>query len=247
MRKTITTKSLGTLIIKLIDKESAKKLILKNHYSHKWNNAGFGVYNFGIFLSGKEEEDECLGVASYGYMKNCRAKIFTHPNPKAWIIELNRMWIDDCLGHNAESLLISHSLKMLRKLDKNIIAVQSFADGRLGCGTIYKASNFRFFGFHHTKFLRNRRTGEVTHEQNFTNSQHKSIYLRHNLGFILKDFDIFRVKTYRYIYIFDKRIKLKFKEEPYPPYERGSEAVEWVRDKDTIIRRMVSMLEGMAG
>ena len=59
------------------------------------------------------------------------------------------MWIDDTLGKNAESVLIAASLKLLRKADPNIVAVQSFADGRLGCGTIYKASNFRYYGFHY--------------------------------------------------------------------------------------------------
>lgn len=241
--KIITTKNLGYLKIKLIAKEIAKKIIIENHYSHKWNNGSFGVYNFGIFQLGKEDENQCLGVAVYGYMKNCKAKIFTHSNPKGWIIELNRMWIDDCLGKNAESLLIAHSLKMLKKIDKNILAVQSFADGRLGCGTIYKASNFKYYGLHYTKFLRNKRTDEVVHEQNFSDTTCKSAYLRNNVSFILGDFEIFRVKTYRYIYIFDKGIKLKFKEKPYPPYDKGLEYIKWSRDTNKIIRKMVSLLD----
>lgn len=133
------TSTLGKLIIKGVPKEEAKRMIVENHYSHKWNEGGFGKYNFGVFRA--EEPDKCLGVAVYGYMKNPAAKIFTHPNPKAWVCELNRMWIDDTLGKNAESVLIAASLKLLRKADPNIVAVQSFADGRLGCGTIYKASN----------------------------------------------------------------------------------------------------------
>lgn len=130
------TSTLGKLIIKGVPKEEAKRMIVENHYSHKWNEGGFGKYNFGVFRA--EEPDKCLGVAVYGYMKNPAAKIFTHPNPKAWVCELNRMWIDDTLGKNAESVLIAASLKLLRKADPNIVAVQSFADGRLGCGTIYK-------------------------------------------------------------------------------------------------------------
>ena len=124
------TSSLGRLLIKPVDKPLAKEMIVKNHYSHKWNDGGFGVYNFGIFHAA--EPDRCLGVAVYGYMKNPAARIFTHPNPKAWMCELNRMWIDDELGHNAESILIAASIKLLRRLDPNLVAVQSFADGRLG-------------------------------------------------------------------------------------------------------------------
>lgn len=132
------TKNLGTLIIKPVEKALAKEMIIKNHYSHKWNEGGFGKYNYGIFR--EEQADECLGVAVYGYMKNPNANIFTHPNPRAWMCELNRMWIDDCPGHNAETLLIGASLKPLRKADKNMVAVQSFADGRLGCGTPLQGS-----------------------------------------------------------------------------------------------------------
>ncbi len=123
------TSSLGKLIIKGVPKEKAKCMIVENHYSHKWCDGGFGKYNFGIFRA--EEPDKCLGVAVYGYMKNPKAKIFTHSNPQAWMCELNRMWIDDALGKNAESVLIAASLKLLRKADPNIVAVQSFADGRL--------------------------------------------------------------------------------------------------------------------
>lgn len=75
------TSALGRLIIKSVPKYIAKKMIIENHYSHKWCDGGFGKYNFGIFRD--EEPDKCLGVAVYGYMKNPKAKIFTHPNPRA--------------------------------------------------------------------------------------------------------------------------------------------------------------------
>lgn len=124
------TSSLGNLIIKEVEKDLAKKLIIENHYSHKWNDGGFGRYNYGIFR--EEQPDECLGIAVYGYMKNPKAKIFMHPNKEAWMCELNRMWIDDILGHNAETILIGASIKLLHRADPNIVAIQSFADGRLG-------------------------------------------------------------------------------------------------------------------
>jgi len=106
------TSSLGKILIQPIDKITAKELIIKNHYSHKWNDS-FGKYNFGIFRL--ENPDFALGVASYGYMKTPKAKIFTHPNPRGWMCELNRMWISDELGKNAETLLIGASLKVIKK------------------------------------------------------------------------------------------------------------------------------------
>ena len=238
------TSALGSLIIKLVPQAEAKDLIVKNHYSHKWNEGGFGKYNFGIFRA--EEPDKCLGVAVYGYMKNPRAKIFTHPNPRAWMCELNRMWIDDTLGHNAESVLIAASIKLLRKIDSDVVAIQSFADGRLGCGTIYKAANFRYFGFHYTKFLRNRRTGEITHEQILTNTTSASAYLRANMAYLLGDFEVLVVKTYRYIYPLCKHFRYCGKEKPYPQYEKGFTLTEWKRDTMKIKQNIVELLDKVA-
>lgn len=154
--------------------------------------------------------------------------------------------IDDELGHNAESILIAASIKLLRRLDPNLVAVQSFADGRLGCGTIYKAANFQYYGFHLTKFLRNRRSGEMVHEQIFTNSTSPSGFLRANVGMLIGDFEVFHVKTYRYIYALDKRFRCVKPQQPYPAYDKGMEATEWKRDRSKMIERCVGILTKMA-
>ncbi|WP_455592941.1 Mom family adenine methylcarbamoylation protein [Bacteroides sp.] len=233
---------MGELVIKQVSKELAREMIIKNHYSHKWNNGGFGKYNFGIFRQG---DDRCLGVAVYGHMKNPNAKIFTHPNPKAWMCELNRMWIDDELGKNAETILIAASIKLLRKVDPDCVAIQSFADGRLGCGTIYKASNFRYYGFHYTRFLVNQRTGEVVHEQLFTNSTSLSGYIRNNVGYLLKEFKIYTVRTYRYIYPLDKKFQFCKSEKPYPEYQKGMDEVKWERDIKKIKERVKALIDAI--
>ncbi len=234
------TSSLGTLVIRLVEKELAKDLIVKYHYSHKWNDASFGKYNYGIF---RADNDRCLGVAVFGYMKNLNAKIFSHPNPSAWMCELNRMWIDDELGKNAESILISASIKLLRKMDENCVAVQSFADGRLGCGTIYKASNFKYYGFHYTKFLVNQRSGEVVHQQILTNSTSLSGYVRSNIAYLLRDYKIYSVRTYRYIYPLDKKFKFCKPEMPYPAYEKGMDEIQWERDIEKIKANLKQMID----
>lgn len=234
------TSSLGELVIKQVSKELAKEMIIRNHYSHKWNDGGFGKYNFGIFRKGDER---CLGVAVYGYMKNPKAGIFTHPNPKSWMCELNRMWIDDELGKNAETVLIGASIKLLRKLDPDCVAIQSFADGRLGCGTIYKAANFRYYGFHYTRFLVNQRTGEVVHEQLFTDTTSPAGYIRNNVGYLLKEFKIYTVRTYRYIYPLDKKFIFRKAEKPYPEYNKGMDEVKWERDIQKIKEKLKRLID----
>lgn len=77
------TEKMGNLIIREVSKKLAKEIIIVNHYSHKWNDGGFGKFSYGIFR--EESPDTCLGVAVYGYMKTPKAQLFTHPNTSAWV------------------------------------------------------------------------------------------------------------------------------------------------------------------
>ena len=232
MEITKTLKNLGTVTVKQIDKKTAKEMIIKNHYSHKFG-CNHGVYNFGIF-----RDDELLGVASYGYMMNYHARIFTCDNPNGIMLELNRMWIDDCLGRNAESYLIATTIKLLKKINPDIVAIQSFADGRLGCGTIYKASNFKYYGYHYTLFYEVISTGEVLHHIT-VEKQTVSTYVKYNEALLNGEFKAFRVKTYRYIYPLDKSFKfIKGKEQPYPPYEKGIEYYDKKINRELIERNI---------
>ena len=96
---------MGVLVIRPVPKDVARELVIKGHYSHKWL-ASFGIHNFGIFREGAEADEECLGVASFGYMKSPRARVCESSVPGGWMIELNRMWLDDALGKNAETILL---------------------------------------------------------------------------------------------------------------------------------------------
>ncbi len=210
------TKSLGTLIIRSVEKQFAKSMIIENHYSHKWNDS-FGIINFGIF---RENSDKCLGTAVFGRMMNSHSfRLISDDLEKDDIVELNRLWVDDCLGHNAESLFIGACFKILRSEYPHIKAVQSFADGRLGCGTIYKATNFKYFGVHKTLFFENKITGEITHNVTMTNSRSMGI-VRMNRQWCEGNLKPFTVNTYRYIYPL-KKISFKLKEKPYPEYSIG--------------------------
>ena len=234
------TKSQGVLIVKPISKQQAKKMIIQNHYSRTWNDGGFGKYNYGIF---KEGDEHCKGVAVYGLMKNPKGKIFTDKNPNGWMCELNRLWISDELGHNTETILIAASIRLLKKEDPDIVAIQSFADGRLGCGTIYKAANFQYFGYHYTKFLENRFTGEIKHEQNFTNASCTGAFMKNNISYLIGDYRVFQVKTYRYIYPISRHFKFTFKKrKPYPAYEKGIVNIQWKRDHTHLAGKLVELI-----
>ena len=111
--------------------------------------------------------------------------------------------------------------------------MQSFADGRLGCGTIYKASNFKYFGCD-TSIFWEHLDGSVLHNSPMTNTHNRSGYIRNNTEYLNGHYKSFRVKTYRYIYPFDKSFEFKYPEKPYPAYDKGFEYIEVKRDIEKI-------------
>jgi len=210
----------GDLVMKSIQYQSAKNMMMQNHYSKKWNHY-FGKINIGIF-----KNDKLLGCASFGSLMNAESYKSIGNIEKDEILELNRMWISDELGHNSESILISSSIKIIKKMYPKIKLIQSFADGRLGCGTIYKASNFNYYGYHESLFFKNKITNEVIHKINFEDIRSSQTFLELNAKRLDGIFETFFVKTYRYIYILDKKISVYLKQEKYPKYEKGIKLVD---------------------
>lgn len=191
---------MGTLIMKEIPRELAKEMCIKYHYAHKWN-FGFGIVNVGIFKA--SEPNKCLGVASFGSLMHPKSYTkFSDDIKQDEILELNRLWIDDCLGKNAETMLLSASWVILRYY-KKVKIIQSFADGRLGCGTIYKASNFKFYGYEErAHFLENQDTKEITFENTASAITKPTCLVSFWNTFTQHPYKCFTTRSYRYIYIY---------------------------------------------
>jgi hypothetical protein len=211
----------GELIIDVIDYYTAKKMIVNNHYSKKWNNA-FGIINIGIFKNNK-----LLGCAVFGNMMNTKSYLSLAQIEKNEIIELNRLWISDELGKNAETILISKAFSIIKRKMPQIKLVQSFADGRLGVGTIYKAASFNYYGFHLTKFFQDIKTNNFYHDVPFHNTKRLNSMLFKNKLYLDKRLKCYIVKTYRYIYLLDRKTKIKLKQKPYPAYEKGMIEIDY--------------------
>lgn len=209
------SKNMGKLLIKEVDYSVAKEMIVKNHYSKKWNTS-FGKINIGIF-----KDNKLLGVAVFGNMMNPNSHKKITELGKDSVIELNRLWIDDELGHNAETLLLGACWKIIKKTHPEIKFIQSFADGRLGCGTIYKASNFKYFGYTESLFFRDIKNDEVFHKVPLENTKRPLGFLGKNYLYLDGNLEPFKVKTYRYIYPLYKKHEIKLKEVEYPKYDKG--------------------------
>jgi len=216
------TKNSGTVSFGIVSKSITKEMMIKEHYSKTFASY-FGKVNIGIF-----KNEKLMGVASFGTLMNSHSfKKLIDTDDFDAVLELNRLWISDDLGKNSETILLAVAMKYLKHSHPEVKVIQSFADGRLGCGTIYKAANFKYYGFHTTKFLE-LTDGTVQHKILFENTRSATKFLQLNTAFLKNQAKFFEVKTYRYIYILDKRTKVLLKEKPYPIYEKGSKYIEHI-------------------
>jgi hypothetical protein len=94
--------------IDLIDKSIAKKLIIKNHYSHKWTSCRYAI---GLF-----DKEELIGVAVYGFPIGRQTVKSITPNlENNEVLELTRLWLIDEAPKNSESFFIGKTFDWLRK------------------------------------------------------------------------------------------------------------------------------------
>jgi hypothetical protein len=132
-------KQMKDLKIKVIDKTVAKNYILKNHYMKTFANS---LVCFGVI-----DNNILRGVITFGYSTATEQKIKKFlPNIKQnEYLEMQRMNIHDCLGHNTESFVLAKVMKILK--EKGIKIVVTHAGGcKNDCGIVYQASSWLYFG-----------------------------------------------------------------------------------------------------
>ena len=140
------------LSIREINKKTAKKMIVENHYSHLWTKCSVAL---GIFYeTGNEHaffdeaEEKLIGVCVFGDpVGRSSGESISPLIDRAEVFELTRLFIFDGYGNNIESWFISQSMNWLRKNRPHIRALVSYADPKEGHpGTIYQATNWIYQG-----------------------------------------------------------------------------------------------------
>ncbi len=128
---------LAGLFVQAVPKREAADVCRKRRYLHRRPSMSFA---FGIFdapILGR-----LLGVVTFGVPPSRHLMRSACASDPDVVMELNRLWIDDELGRNAESWFVS---KALDQLPPHIVV--SYADTAVGHnGTIYRAANFRYAG-----------------------------------------------------------------------------------------------------
>ena len=139
----------NTLSCKLINKDVAKKMIIKYHYTHAWTSCryAFGLYkksNHSFF----DSHDELVGVATYGHPigRLAAQSISDELNPSN-VLELTRLFIHDTCGTNAESYFMGQTFKWFKENKEQVDVLMSYSDPKVGhLGGIYQATNWLYQG-----------------------------------------------------------------------------------------------------
>ncbi len=199
--------------MKKISRKKANDIIVKHHYSKKYYNASY--IHLGVFL-----KNEIKGVLQFGYAMNpaSQSSIVAETEQDQYL-ELNRMWLSDDLPRNSESMVISFSIKYIKRKYPKIQWIQSFADERFGgYGIVYQAANFVYCGEHTSNFWEF--DNEIFHDSILTDSRKantpKGIKLRKNRSRLI----CHQLRQFRYIYFINQKAKerLKLKISSYPKW-----------------------------
>lgn len=201
--------------ISCLDKKTALDLVIKKHYLHRKAPC---KYCFGLF---DKVTNELVGVIIYGTPASRSVqKGICGIEEANNVIELTRLWIDDKIGHNAESYLIGNTIKMI---DEPIIV--SYAEQKQGhLGIVYQATNWIYTGMSDKhiqwkiKGINNKHSRHLFDKYGGINEAKK--ILGDNL---IKEE---RPRKYRYIYFNCNKKrkkellnKLRYKQLPYPKKE----------------------------
>jgi len=196
--------------IKIISRNTSKRLLDEYHYLHKDGNFRSGI-NFGLFetetklligvcvfhtVSAKEIVKGCFNIPSYkldGFMELGRLCMNPHKHEK-----------------NLTSFFLSGSIKLLRKF-KNVVALLTYADSDYHTGYIYQACNFKYYGL-------------TSPKKDFFILQKDGSYKKLQRGKCKHLNGEWRDKSqkHRYLIIYDKLLKTQWIELDYPKGEQKS-------------------------
>lgn len=204
--------------IKEIEKNIANEIVVNNHYLHRRPQ---NKYSFGLFC---KNTNKLVGVCIYGTPPNRSLQIGICGKDFAnEVIELNRLWIDDCIGKNAESFLIGNTIKMIK--EKIIV---SYAEKGVGhTGYVYQATNFIYTGLSAKRTdLKIKGVETKGHSRHISDKYGGQKKAREILGDKCELVE--RPRKHRYIYFnCDRKTKknlmqqLKYKIESYPKQKGG--------------------------
>lgn len=228
------------VVLRQLSKKLAEKMIVENHYSHKWSlcQVAYGIFYTDVKPSPSpffnNVNEELIGCVVYGQpVGRSAAESISNLIKIDEVFELTRLFIHDGYGKNIESYSISESMRMIKRDFSKIKAIISYADGEQGHkGTIYQATNFYYQGNSSLALMPNYSISLKGPPYEWIHSRTvSSIYGTHNVEHIKKciGHTFWRKKEstkHRYVYLLgsktDKKKILKNLKHPFLDFPKGN-------------------------
>lgn len=173
------------VFLREINASTAKEIIIKNHYSHKWTTCSVAL---GVFYKQKvesnffdDESEKLIGCLVYGNpVGRSAAGSISDKLTIDQIYELTRLFIHDGYGKNIESLCIGLSFDWIRKNRPQIKALLSYADNEAGhTGIIYQSTNWIYQGNSSVGFMPNYSVSLTGPEEGYKWIHSRTVFARY--------------------------------------------------------------------
>lgn len=207
-----------SIFIKPIALKDAKRIAKLYHYM-KTAPAGaqlaFGVFHRGM----KGLKGVCILGKSTATDK--KAPLFPECAPEN-LIEMQRLWISDALGHNAESKTLALVMEQIQKHYPHLKVVITYAGGcKNDCGIVYQSSGFMYLGCEACDDFYLTEKGEYKNVINvlrFGKAPKELKTIEEKAEYVYGKGELLHTKRYFYFYPLTKKMRRKMKKHclPFP-------------------------------
>ena len=194
--------------IDVVSKKQAEELLLQYHYLKDISKSFKSGWNYGLFQRNEFSPLNIGGLKGVVIFTGlpvpeiAKGAFGLERNEQQGLFELSRLCIHPQTQqseYNITSWFVSKAIRQLRK-DTEVKAILSYADNDFHSGTIYRACNFKYYGLTDSKkdFYYSDGTKHSRGKINGSEGEWKD-----------------RTRKHRYLMVFDKKLKVLWKEEKY--------------------------------
>ena len=201
------------IVLKPIPPTVARKLCERHHYIGSY--PGGSCINFGVFV-----HDGLMGVAVLGVGPVNVYRLFRGAH-RDEVLCLTRLWLDDRLGRNSESRVLSIIVRLMRKHQSIVKAFVAYSDPSVGhTGAIYRAAGFPYVGESGAMPMYRMPDGKVHHSRSLSH-MFGTHSLKHFISHGIEVEVVPATPKYTYIALVDPTWleRLNFPVLPYPTIE----------------------------
>ena len=188
--------------IRVVNKRQCAEILLKYHYLKDFSKTFKSGYNYGLFLDNKI--CGCIIFTGFPVPELSKGIFGLGREEQEGFFELSRLCLIPEMQtseHNLASWFVSRAIKLLRK-STDVRAILSYADCDFHSGTVYKASNFVYYG-------------KTDPKNDFWIKQEDGSYVKHSRGKMkgLEGEWRPRSRKHRFLLVYDESLKVLWKKD----------------------------------